>query len=48
MSYSSSYDIEGNYYEGNWVNFGGKFMKHGYGKMIYANGEVYEGNWNKN
>jgi hypothetical protein len=35
------YDIEGNIYEGNWLNH----LKHGQGKQIFNNGDVYNGEW---
>jgi hypothetical protein len=36
--------VSGDVYEGDFV----KYMRHGKGKIIYANGKVEEGNWENN
>eukprot|EP00350_Pseudokeronopsis_sp_OXSARD2_P011522 CAMPEP_0170541810 /NCGR_PEP_ID=MMETSP0211-20121228/1436_1 /TAXON_ID=311385 /ORGANISM="Pseudokeronopsis sp., Strain OXSARD2" /LENGTH=265 /DNA_ID=CAMNT_0010844673 /DNA_START=1200 /DNA_END=1999 /DNA_ORIENTATION=+ len=40
-----SCDEEGNIYEGFWVKKGDSFRKHGKGKQIFANGNIYDGEW---
>jgi len=35
-------------YEGTVLNNNNKFIKHGQGKMIYSNGEIYSGCWDNN